>query len=84
MSETKSQMGRPKKSKDRRIQMSFYIPTGVMDTIADYVEERQRTAKGYSRSDFINEAIEKHMRDLGLAGGEDDGAVTDGRRGTAR
>ena len=65
-------LGRPMKGKDRRIQVGVYIPGSVLDTIENYVEQRQATERGYSRSDFINEAITKHMTDLGMIGGDDD------------
>ncbi|MDR3349479.1 MAG: hypothetical protein LBO03_07750 [Acidaminococcales bacterium] len=59
-------LGRPKKSKDRRIGINCYIAGSLLDAMDEYVAERQRKNKGYSRSDFFNEALEKHMRDLGL------------------
>ena len=33
---------------------------------------RQETKPSYSRSDIINEAIEKHMKELGIIENDDD------------
>lgn len=66
-----NKMGRPKKGKDRRIDVKVYITGSVLETIDDYVAERQQERRGYSRSDFFNAAVEKYMQDLGLAERED-------------
>ncbi|MDR1687455.1 MAG: hypothetical protein LBS21_02440 [Clostridiales bacterium] len=76
MSEAKENkpLGRPIKGKDRRMQIAIYVSVSALDTIDAYVEERHREKRSYSRSEFFNEAIEKHMKDLGLLDGEDGGA----------
>ena len=72
--EERPPLGRPLKGKDRRLQIGVYVSGSVIDTIDEYVEEQKAAKKWqYSRSDFINEAIDKHMKDLGLIGGDDDG-----------
>ena len=71
--EKKPALGRPRKGKDRRLQIGVYIPSSVVDTIDEYVESKQpEMGRQYSRSDFINEAVNKHMRELGIIGGEED------------
>lgn len=74
MSENKENkpLGRPMKGKDRRMQIGVYVAGSVIDLIDEYVAERQVTQRSYSRSDFFNEAIEKHMKDLGMIGGDRD------------
>ena len=66
-------LGRPMKGKDRRLQIGVYVAGSVVDIMDAYVEGRKATGQwSYSRSDFINEAIDKHMKDLGLIEGDDD------------
>ena len=65
--EPKAPLGRPLKGRDRRVQIGVYVAGSVVDAIDAYVEARDiAERRSYSRSDFINEAIEKHMKDLGL------------------
>jgi len=59
-------LGRPLKGKERRFQVGVYLSAYITDRIDAYVAERQISERGYSRSDFINEAVEKHMTDIGL------------------
>lgn len=69
----KPPLGRPRKGKDRRLQIGVYLPGSLVDIIDEYAENRQaELGKQYSRSDFINEAVEKHMRELGIWDGEDE------------
>ena len=73
MSENPRPYGRPLKGRERRIQVGVYMMPNVVDMIDDYIAERYDPKKGqYSRSEFINEAVEKHMRDLGLIENKDD------------
>ncbi len=62
----KTALGRPMKGQDRRLQVAVYVTGSTLDTIDEYVTERQIERRAYSRSDFFNEALEKHMKDLGL------------------
>ena len=64
--------GRPLKGKDRRVSVAVYVTGSTLDAIEEYVAERQQTERTYSRSDFVNEALEKYMRGLGILGGDDD------------
>ena len=64
-------MGRPLKGKDRRMQIGVYVAGSVIDAMDNYVANRQEKKRGYSRSDFINEAIEMYMGELGLLEGEE-------------
>lgn len=66
--------GRPMKGKYRRVPTTVHIPTGTLDIIDDYIEEHGDGKM--SRSDFINEAIDAHLKMLGLA--DDAGEVTPG------
>jgi hypothetical protein len=65
--ENKSKMGRPKKSAERRIGINCYITGGLIDKIDTYIEEKQ--VRGYSRSDFMNEAAEFYLRHVTEQGG---------------
>ena len=72
--EPKAPLGRPMKGKDRRVQIGVYVSGSVIDAIDAYVEERDiAERRSYSRSDFINDAIELYMKKLGLLEGGDDG-----------
>lgn len=62
--------GRPMKGKFRRVPATVHIPTGVLDIIDDYLEERNaQDGTKITRSDFIVEAIEAHIKKLGLEEG---------------
>lgn len=74
--DNKPALGRPIKGKDRRVSIALYITSSLIEPIDEYVRNRQNAGeRSYSRSEFINEAIEKHMRDVGLkaAGGPQKG-----------
>jgi cobalamin-dependent methionine synthase I len=71
---TNTKLGRPTKGKGRRIELSVYVSNSTIDTVEAYVAERQQTERNYSRSDFFNEAAEKHLQALGLVEPEDTGA----------
>ncbi len=59
--------GRPMKGKYRRVPATVHIPTGVLDIIDNYLEERNaQDGTKITRSDFIVEAIEAHLKKLGL------------------
>jgi len=63
--------GRPMKGKFRRVPATVHIPTGVLDIIDNHLEEvNERDGTKITRSDFIVEAIEEHIKRLGLG---DDG-----------
>lgn len=62
--------GRPMKGKFRRVPATVHIPTGVLDIIDEYLEERNaKDGTKITRSDFIVEAIEAHIKKLGLEEG---------------
>lgn len=68
--------GRPMKGKFRRVPATVHIPTGVLDIIDNYLEEiNERDGTKITRSDFIVEAIEEHIKKLGLG---DDGEEAQG------
>jgi len=60
--------GRPLKGRSRRAPITVHVPTGLLDAIDDYVEERSETGT-FSRSDFFCEAAMEYMRKLGLDAG---------------
>ena len=64
--------GRPLKGKDRRVSVAVYVTGSTLDTVDDYVRARQQQERAYSRSDFVNEALERHMKDLGITEGRND------------
>jgi hypothetical protein len=78
MTDTKK-LGRPPKGKDRRIELSVYVAGSTVAILEEYLAERQATERGYSRSDFFNEALEKHMADLGLLEGSEERRAPDGQ-----
>lgn len=62
--------GRPMKGKFRRVPATVHIPTGVLDIIDNHLEEiNERDGTKITRSDFIVEAIEEHIKRLGLGDG---------------
>lgn len=62
--------GRPMKGKFRRVPATVHIPTGVLDIIDTFLEEsNERDGTKVTRSDFIVEAIEEHIKRLGLYDG---------------
>lgn len=72
--------GRPMKGKFRRVPATVHIPTGVLDIIDTFLEEsNERDGTKVTRSDFIVEAIEEHIKRLGLGDdGEGNNGVTHG------
>jgi hypothetical protein len=73
VTDSKKQMGRPKKLKDRRATVTFYITGSLLDTVDEYVDGRKAENRDYSRSDFANEAFQRYLRELGIAlEGDDD------------
>lgn len=65
--------GRPMKGKYRRVPATVHIPTGTLDIIDDYLEERNaQDGTKITRSDFIVEAIDARLKELGLS--EDNGS----------
>lgn len=61
--------GRPMKGKYRRVPTTVHIPTGTLDIIDDYVEEQ---GGKLSRSDFIVEAINEHLKRLHLTDADEE------------
>ena len=65
------------KGKFRRVPATVHIPTGVLDIIDEYLEERNaKDGTKITRSDFIVEAIEAHIKKLGLGEDAGSGGVT--------
>ena len=54
-------MGRPKKLKDDRETFTLYIDAGLRKAMDDYIHQIQIEQKGYSRADFVNEAIKDYL-----------------------
>ena len=60
-------LGRPLKGKDRRLQIGVYVAGSTLDIVDNYINKQQETVKRqYSRSDFVNEALELYLGELGL------------------
>lgn len=71
--------GRPMKGKYRRVPATVHIPTGVLDIIDNYLEERNaQDGTKITRSDFIVEAIEAHIKKLRLEEADGSDGVTQG------
>lgn len=71
--------GRPMKGKYRRVPATVHIPTGTLDIIDNYLEERnEKDGTKITRSDFIVEAIDARLKELGLEEDAGSGGVTPG------
>lgn len=55
-------MGRPKKLTEERKTFTIYLGDSNRKAMDEYVYQRQRETKGYSRSDFLNEAVEYYLK----------------------
>ena len=53
--------GRPMKGASRRVPTTVHIPTGTLDIIDNYIDDREKNVETgrMSRSDFINEAVNR-------------------------
>ena len=60
-----SAMGRPKKLKDEREKFSMYIDKETRKQMNEYIFKVQQETPGYSRSDFVNEAIRHFLAEKG-------------------
>ena len=50
--------GRPLKGRTRRVPVTVYVPTDLLDAIDDYIEEKG----GYTRSEFLCAGAEDRLR----------------------
>ena len=55
-----------------------HIPTGTLDIIDNYIDDREKDVETgrMSRSDFINEAVNRYLVELGLVEPESNTEVT--------
>lgn len=53
--------GRPLKGRTRRVPVTVYVPTDLLDAIDDYIEEKG----GYTRSEFLCAGAEDRLRAIG-------------------
>lgn len=70
--------GRPMKGASRRVPTTVHIPTGTLDIIDNYIDDREKDVETgrMSRSDFINEAVNRYLVELGLVEPESNTKVT--------
>lgn len=70
--------GRPMKGASRRVPTTVHLPTGTLDIIDNYIEDREKNVDSgrMSRSDFINEAVNRYLVELGLVEPESNTEVT--------
>lgn len=70
--------GRPMKGASRRVPTTVHIPTGTLDIIDNYIDDREKNVETgrMSRSDFINEAVNRYLVELGLVEPESNTEVT--------
>ena len=61
--------GRPMKGASRRVPTTVHIPTGTLDIIDNYIDDREKNVETgrMSRSDFINEAVNRYLVEHVLA-----------------
>lgn len=74
--------GRPMKGASRRVPTTVHIPTGTLDIIDNYIDDREKNVETgrMSRSDFINEAVNRYLVELGLVEPESNTKVTEAPR----
>ena len=64
---TSAHLGRPVKGSSARKAITIHMELDKIGIIDDYVFERRNDgSKGYSRSEFVNDAITLYMKELGL------------------
>ena len=70
--------GRPMKGASRRVPTTVHLPTGTLDIIDNYIDDREKNVESgrMSRSDFINEAVNRYLVELGLVEPESNTEVT--------
>lgn len=70
--------GRPMKGASRRVPTTVHLPTGTLDIIDNYIDDREKNVESgrMSRSDFINEAVNRYLVELGLVEPESNTQVT--------
>ena len=66
--------GRPMKGASRRVPTTVHLPTGTLDIIDN--REKNVESGRMSRSDFINEAVNRYLVELGLVEPESNTEVT--------
>jgi hypothetical protein len=56
------------KGASRRVPTTVHLPTGTLDIIDNYIDDREKNVDSgrMSRSDFINEAVNRYLVELGL------------------
>ena len=61
--------GRPMKGASRRVPTTVHLPTGTLDIIDNYIDDREKNVESgrMSRSDFINEAVNRYLVEHALA-----------------
>ena len=61
--------GRPMKGASRRVPTTVHLPTGTLDIIDNYIDDREKNVDSgrMSRSDFINEAVNRYLVEHVLA-----------------
>ena len=61
--------GRPMKGASRRVPTTVHLPTGTLDIIDNYIDDREKNVESgrMSRSDFINEAVNRYLVEHVLA-----------------
>ena len=59
-----NKMGRPQKLQDMRISTHLHITGRNIEAMTEYVNERKKECRDYSRSDFANEAFERYLAEL--------------------
>ena len=61
------ELGRPIKGSSARKGITIHMELGKIDIIDEFVhKQRDGGNRGYSRSEFVDEAITKYMKELGL------------------
>ena len=61
-----------------RWRATVHLPTGTLDIIDNYIDDREKNVESgrMSRSDFINEAVNRYLAELGLMEPESNTEVT--------
>ncbi len=60
--EHNEKMGRPRKLTEKRTAFSIYIDNSVMDKVDEFIFNKKKETRAYSRSDFFTAAADAYIK----------------------